>query len=277
MMGLPLVLHIPHSATAIPDLAYPPIILDEEDLARELLRMTDWFTEQLFAVEGAAQVIFPISRLVLDPERFLDDEKETMARVGMGVIYTRTSEGHALRSEPTSAQKRDLIERFYEPHHRALAGSVDLALVQHGCALLLDCHSFPSVPLPYELDQSPERPQVCLGTDPFHTPAWLLDAAQKVFTARNLTVAVDRPFSGALGPPKHHWQDKRLLALMIELNRSTYMDESTAHPLESFDPLRSLLHEAVLEAPGCMPLAPQSGQMIRNLKDIPSLKSIYSQ
>ena len=246
-MSLPLVLHIPHSATAIPEWVSPPILLDENDLAHELLRMTDWFTERLFAVEGAARVIFPISRLVLDPERFLDDEKETMARIGMGVIYTRTSEEGSLRIDPTSAERRDLIERFYEPHHRALAGAVDLVLARHGHALLLDCHSFPSVPLPYELDQSPERPQLCLGTDPYHTPDWLPEAAKKAFTARNLTVAMDRPFSGALVPPKHHGKDKRLLALMIELNRSTYMDESTAGPLENFDPLRSQLQEAVLE------------------------------
>ncbi len=209
--------------------------------------MTDWFTEQLFQVEGAARVVFPISRLVVDPERFLDKAREAMSRAGMGVIYTRTSGGLSLRQEPTHEQRSELIERFYVPHHRTLAEAVNLALSRHGHALLLDCHSFPSVPLPYELDRSLERPQVCLGTDPFHTPSWLLNAAREAFESRHLSVAVNKPFSGALVPASHHGQDERVLALMIEVNRSLYMEESEVCPSEDFNGMRTLLQEAVLE------------------------------
>ena len=209
--------------------------------------MTDWFTDELFELPGAIRIVFPISRLVLDPERFLDDEKEPMARRGMGVIYSRTSSGRPIRREPTLTQRKNLIERFYTPHHRTLTEAVDRALTSHGHALLLDCHSFPSAPLPYEVDQSSERPQVCLGTDPFHTPGWLLDTAREAFESRHLSVAVNRPFSGALVPTRHHGQDNRVIALMIEVNRSTYMEELEVRPRETFGAMRTLLQEVAIE------------------------------
>jgi len=57
--------------------------------------MTDAFTDDLFVPDfvGAQTIIFPMSRLVLDPERFLNDDDEIMSALGMGVIYTRTSDG----------------------------------------------------------------------------------------------------------------------------------------------------------------------------------------
>ena len=81
---LPLVLHIPHASTAIPDDCLGDFLIDRGRLAKNLAASTDHFTDELFAMAGAgiSTVAFPISRLVVDPERFEDDAQEPMAARG---------------------------------------------------------------------------------------------------------------------------------------------------------------------------------------------------
>ena len=117
--SLPMVFHIPHSATAIPDHVRPHLLLDPEALERELLRMTDRYTDRLFDVPGicAERVVFPVSRLVVDPERFVDDAQESMAAGGMGVVYEKTASLEPLRKPPSTEEREALIDRYYRPHH----------------------------------------------------------------------------------------------------------------------------------------------------------------
>jgi N-formylglutamate amidohydrolase len=242
------VIHLPHASREIPDDLRPTFLLDDAALARELDRMTDHYTDELFAVPAtvAATVRFPVSRLVVDPERFVEDEEEVMASRGMGVIYTRTAAGAPLRDPPSATERQELLERFYHPHHAALTGAVDAALARNGACLLVDCHSFPSRPLPYELDQRSDRPQVCLGTDEHHTPAWLVDLAKSLFGELNLDVAVDRPFSGALVPAKYLGRDSAVLAIMVELRRDLYMDEQSGAKRAEFSAVAAAVRHVLL-------------------------------
>src|SRR5207247_4908351 len=83
-------------------------------------------------------------------------------------------------------------------------------------------------------DQDPDRPDICIGTDPLHTPDALRDIAVNAFTDAGWSVTVDRPFSGALVPQPYYRADRRVTALMVEVNRRLYMDESAGHRLPSF-------------------------------------------
>lgn len=228
------VLHIPHSSSLIPADQLPGLALGEMDLGQELLAMTDWFTDELFELPGATRIVFPVSRLVVDPERFLDDALEPMARQGMGVVYSRTSRGQILRPAPSQELRTALIERYYHPHHTALTLAVDRVLDTHPSCLIIDCHSFPAQPLPYELDQDPVRAEICLGTDSFHTPPWLIDAAVAAFQEFGLAVSINRPFSGTLLPMKHFHREPRVSSLMLELNRSLYLDEASGVRNQNF-------------------------------------------
>jgi N-formylglutamate deformylase len=145
---------------------------------------------------------FPVSRLLVDPERFADDAQECMSAVGMGVLYNLTSNGELLRdTQFTNGEYRDqLLERFYFPHHQKLTKMVEEELRLSGTALIVDCHSFPNKPLPYELDQNPNRPQVCIGTDDFHTPPELSEKLKKGFVEYGYDVRFNTPFSGAIVP-----------------------------------------------------------------------------
>ena len=240
------VVHIPHSSTFVPADVSAAFVLDDKALAVELIRMTDAHTDRLFgdlAGQGATQVVHRVSRMVVDPERFEDDAAEPMAARGMGVVYETTSHGERLRDPPTPEERTRLLDRFYRPHHAALAAAVDGALVRTGRCLLIDGHSFPSVPLPYEPDQAPERPDICLGTDAFHTPRELLDAATAEVGRLGWTIAVDRPFAGTIVPMTHYRRDARVASLMIEVNRRLYMDETSGVPTPALDDVRERLHD----------------------------------
>jgi len=233
------ILHIPHSSRIIPSTARASILLSDEDLSRELVRMTDSFTDELFQVDAslATSVVFPASRLVVDPERFLDDSLESMAKRGMGAVYTRTSHGDILRMEGNTPERERLVEEYYRPHHQHLTDAVQAALHSGSC-LIIDCHSFTSVPLPHELDQSPDRPEICIGTDDFHSPKSLELGAIELFEKAGFRTFLNQPFAGALVPKAFYQRDLRVRAIMVEINRRLYMDEASGQRLPTFAAFR---------------------------------------
>ena len=242
----PLVGHVPHAAARVPPRERSGILLDDAGIALELIRMTDAHTDRLYSWVrdlGGTLVVNRVSRLVVDPERFPDDADEPMAAVGQGAVYSRTSMGAPLRA-PGAAERARLIARYYEPYHAALEAEVAAALAAHDRCLLLDGHSFASVPLPGEPDQDPDRPDVCIGTDPFHTPRDLVAALATSLAAEGFRVAVDRPFAGALVPLRWYRADRRVSAVMLEVRRGTYMDEATGEPLAGFDDVAARLRRA---------------------------------
>ena len=62
------------------------------------------------------------------------------------------------------------------------------------------CHSFPSIALQYELDQSEARPNIRIGADDFHTPDWIIDKLSEEFEKLGYSTAVNKPFSGTIVP-----------------------------------------------------------------------------
>ena len=228
------ILHVPHSSTVIPDDCQ--FLLTNVELAAEVNKLTDHHTHTLFSYAGAAMIVFPVSRLVVDPERFLDDPMEL---VGMGVVYTLTAAGKTLRVI-SDVDRQALIDTYYHPHHNSLTRMVDDSLEQHGRCLIIDCHSFPEQPLPYETDSN--RPDICIGTDTYHTSTELKDCLLKAFEGSGYRVAIDSPFSGSIVPLEHYQLDRRVSSVMIEVNRSLYASPS------GFKRVQSDLTHAILQA-----------------------------
>ena len=211
-----MILHIPHSATDTKGVTF------DCDLEQELHRMTDWFTDKLFEHTEATRIVLPVSRLICDVERFEDDNLEVMAAKGMGVCYTTNSFGEKLR-DVNATERAYILETYYKPHHEALTTAVDEELEHNGSALMIDCHSFSNTPLPHEGAQETPRPDICIGTDTFHTPQVYIDIIQDHFTKRGYNVAINTPFAGTLIPMKHYQCNARVHSVMIELNRDLYM------------------------------------------------------
>ncbi|MFD9353172.1 N-formylglutamate amidohydrolase [Streptomyces sp. NPDC060031] len=223
----PVILHVPHSSRVIPESVRGGIVLDDEALEQELDHITDSHTADIAAAAAAGSAVTPwqfvngLSRLVIDPERF-PDEREEMLAVGMGAVYTHTT--HRERLRPDGFDGRPLIDRCFHPYADAMTRAVEDRLEAAGRAVIIDVHSYPTQPLPYELHGGGLRPPVCLGTDPFHTPAGLLAVAGKAFADFDGT-GLDSPFAGTYVPLKYYGKDERVGALMVEIRRDTYMSE----------------------------------------------------
>jgi N-formylglutamate amidohydrolase len=238
---------VPHASTRITPDHRAGILLADEALTRELVRMTDWHTDRLFEGVrelGATIFVNELSRLVVDPERFADEDAEPMDRIGQGAVYTRTSDGAELRRlEPGDRQR--LIDEVYSPYHAALTEVVDGVLDEFGQCLVLDCHSFGTIPLPSEADQSTDRPDICIGTDAFHTPPSLAERYVDAFAAQGFSTEIDRPFTGALVPLRYYGQDRRVTAVMVEVRRGLYCDEATGEPLPDFEDVQAAIRRSV--------------------------------
>ena len=223
------ILHIPHASKRIPDEYLKYFTLSKKDLQFELLKMTDHFTDEIFDItdKNIDQIKFDISRLLVDVERFEKDELEPMFKVGMGCVYEKTHDAKPLKLVKNI--KEELIKKFYKTHHENFTKIVDKKLIQSNKVLIIDCHSFPKYPLPYELNQEIDRPEICIGTDNFHTSKKLKNLSSELFKELSYTVKYDKPFKGSIVPLKFYKKDKRVQSLMIEVRRDLYMNENTGN------------------------------------------------
>lgn len=239
-----MIAHVPHGSTFIPADVRRSIILSESDLERELLLVTDRYTPEIFegiAELGGLALVNNYSRLVVDPERFEKDEEEIMASRGMGAVYTKTSYQQILRKDFSAEEKEKLLSTYFRPYHKAVALEVQTMLEQFGRCLIIDCHSFPSEPLPYEFDQSFDRPDICIGTSSFHTPEELTALVRSVCESNGLRVAIDKPFAGTYVPLTYLNDDKKVSSIMVEVNRSLYMDETTGDRSGRFSQTKEII------------------------------------
>jgi N-formylglutamate amidohydrolase len=88
--------------------------------------MTNAFTDELFppTPQEYGRIVFPVSWLVCDVERFPEDASEPMAARGMGAVYTATSSGRRLRAGLSPAEHERIMARWYQPHHALLTRSL---------------------------------------------------------------------------------------------------------------------------------------------------------
>ena len=223
---VPLILHIPHSQVGIPASLKREFVVRHKKLSAHLAASTDHFTDELFDsnLPNTQALIFPISRVAVDPERFERDALEPMAKRGLGVLYERGHDGNVIRRLITGARREEILAAWYRLHHDWLTQSVDDALSRAPRALVVDCHTFPDVPFAMDADKEVPRPDVCIGTAGIHTPAWLVRAATKWCKSQGWSVRVDAPYSGSMVPLKHNGKDRRVLSIMIEINRARYME-----------------------------------------------------
>ena len=227
------IFHIPHSRTVIPD--YTGFISSKID--HEIKLLTDFATEDIFQVPSVESIIFPYSRVFCDVER-LPDEQEEMFSKGRGFFYTNTDSGELLRTDVRGI-KQKVHDLYYQPHHEKLTSLVEKKLSKHGLATIVDCHSFADEPFESNLIQDSQRPDICIGTDNFHTPQKLVSSIKNKCLKFGYSCEINSPYSGTIVPLKFYKSNNKVQSIMIEINRKLYMDNGvvnygSVHVINSF-------------------------------------------
>lgn len=251
----PFIFDSPHSGAD-----YSEGFIAQSRLDLESLRGSeDSFVDQLFEDAprfGAPlqRALFPRAlvdpnrdRLELDPYMFREPLpwalKARSSRVagGLGTIPRVVADGLEIYREKLSKEDAEhRLVTFYDPFHLSLAGLIQATQDRFGAAVLIDCHSMPSLSGLTELGHQIVRADFVLGNG-FGTTcaAELIDVADQHLTDLGYRVARNSPYAGGFITLHYGQPALGLHALQIEINRALYMDEIAIEPHEGFAKLQS--------------------------------------
>lgn len=233
-----LVLHIPHSSTEIPIL--DGYVSSHGEIQQEIIKLTDWYTDDLFDSQVDDKIVTPFSRIFCDVERFADDELEVMSKFGMGVLYEKLDSDELLRKVSPELREKILTD-YYWKHHENLTTKVKEHLNVNEECLIVDCHSFPSTPLLKATNQNTNTPDFNIGTDSFHTPNKYIEASITYFENLGYSLGIDWPYSGSIVPMKYYQKVKRVNSIMLEINRKLYLNEPTNEKSKEYNKTKEVV------------------------------------
>ena len=247
---VPFVFASPHSGAF-----YHPSFLAASRLDPVTLRRSeDSFIDEIFAAApalGAPLLLALFPRAYLDPNRepyeldaqmfaeplppFVKTRSERV-RAGFGTIARMVSTGAEIyRERLRFAEAEARVRTLYEPYHNTLDSLVEATHAKFGAAIVIDCHSMPSIGGPSDKDAGRLRTDIVLG-DRYGTscaPA-LIDAAERTLKGLGFRVARNDPYAGAHTLIRHGRPDEGVHALQIEINRALYLDEGKIAKLAGF-------------------------------------------
>jgi N-formylglutamate amidohydrolase len=249
----PLVFSSPHSGSVYPQRFLASARLD----AMTLRRSEDAYVDQLFAgvVACGAPLVrarFPRAYLDLNREPYELDTRMFEGRLpafantrsvrvagGLGTIARvvgDSQEIYAHRLKVDEALAR--IEKLYKPYHRTLQALLGSARQTFGLAVLIDCHSMPSVstlPLPESADRKIKADFVLGDRYGTSCETEIIDNVEHELRRLGYAVLRNKPYAG--GFITEHYGDpaNNFHAMQIEVNRGLYMDERSMVKAEHFD------------------------------------------
>lgn len=208
------IFHIPHSSKYIPE-----EYLDDYLVTREYLNLSndiicDNDLDKMVKKFNPNSIIFPYSRLFCDVERF-DSDDEVMNNIGMGVLYTHNHDLVKIRENPNPE-----IKKYYYEHHKAFNKKVKKMLEENENVVIIDLHSYSKYALPYELNKSLDRPEICIGLNKNYNKD-LLNNIINLANNFNFKTSINKPFSGSI-IPSEFVDDKRVSSLMLEIRKDLY-------------------------------------------------------
>lgn len=168
---------------------------------------------------------------------------------GLGVIPRVVAGGRSIyRGKMTLGAAQTRLNTHWHPYHNALQQLMDESVMQHGQAILLDCHSMPHEALATLRRQKGDAPEVVLG-DRFGASAGseVVDTIEAAFQAAGFRTARNMPFAGAF-MAQHYGRPKAgRHVVQIEIDRSLYMDEVSITPSYRFTEIQSRLRTVIAQ------------------------------
>jgi N-formylglutamate amidohydrolase len=238
---LPFVFASPHSGRV-----YPKSFLQATRLDGTVIRRSeDSFVDEIFGAAptlGAPLLKAHFPRAFVDPNREayeLDpamfdgplpqfvNSRSPRVMAGLGTIARVVRDGAEIYPRKISFQEAQArIDGYYKPYHATLRGLMETTHKRFNCAVLVDCHSMPSVGGPLDQDIGATRPDIVLG-DRFGTSCArrLTDMMERALAMQGFAVVRNNPYAGGFSTEHYGRPALGLHALQIEINRALYMDE----------------------------------------------------
>ena len=265
--AVPLVVSSPHSGEI-----YPPSLLQAVAIEpAQLRRLEDGCVDRLF--EWAPRLGAPLLRArfarayvdpnreayELDPDLFdataLPDHingNSVKARAGLGTIPSRVGGRSIYRHRLPFAEVERRVRLAYWPYHDALQQMLNDARDQFGTALLLDCHSMPSLTANGSGGRE-EQVDFALGDRYGRSCSpMLVDRAEAILRGRGFRVGRNRPYAGGYITLRYGQPAVGAHALQIEVRRELYMDEHSFRPHPSLEGLQLVIRELLVELADAM-------------------------
>lgn len=234
-MATELILAIPHSSTHIVNDG----TIDKTMFARvqrDALLCADLYTDFLFDYPNAKKVICPISRMMVDVERYLDSEKEEMASFNRGAFYKVLNDGKTIFRESINI---DLLD-IYLQYHKELSKAVELVKEENKEPFIIDCHSFNQQPFCFDSCKETEfrKFDICFGCNNAEDIPKIVFSKIEIWAAENaLSYGFNTPYRGSITT------DNCKRSLMIEVNKRIYLEKDNITPKKYMRVIKSAISD----------------------------------
>lgn len=234
----PFIFNSPHSGSIYPEAFLSASRIDLPSLRRS----EDSFMDEL--IGGLSALGFPTVRVnfprsyvdvnrepyELDPRMFsgrlpsFANTRSMRVAGGLGTIPRVVGDGQEIYSERLSVDDAlTRIETLYKPYHRALRRLITKVHQTFGAAVVVDCHSMPSIGVSRD---EPRRPDLVIG-DRYGTSCapLLSDTIEDTMTRLGYSIGRNKPYAGGFITEHYGSPAAGLHVVQLELNRAVYMDE----------------------------------------------------
>ena len=243
----PLVLAVPHAGRT-----YPPALFDSSAVPLAILeQLEDRYADLLIgkAIEmGAVAIVARVARAWIDLNRGEEDLDPMLrdppgsgppltarARSGLGLLPRRVGRRDLWHTAPTAESAAQRIATIHRPYHAAIAEALEAASRRFGHAVLIDCHSMPTL-------TGMRPPRIVIGDAHGRAAGKGVGAeVARIARAQGLVTALNAPYAGAHSLARHGRPADNVHALQIEVDRALYLDRDMRTPDEGLRRAQSLI------------------------------------